>query len=120
LVLSVADDGRAYAVAVTIPVAVTISVPVAIPIAIPVMIVVPKSPIIVIIEAAHPPIAVVENPSADAPDLLDCAELVLRHLDPGGAGQAHRVGADHPRAEHRRGGQCRKQELVHFERPSVL
>jgi hypothetical protein len=80
----VADDDRAYAVAVTIPVAITVSVPVAI--TVPIAVAVTKSPIVVIIiEAARPPDAIisVEELPADAPDLLDHAGLVLRHLDAG-------------------------------------
>jgi hypothetical protein len=117
-VSSVAHHDWAYTVAVTIPITVTESVSVAITIIVPIAVAVTKSPIVIIvIEAARPPDAIisVEELSTDAPDLLDHTELVLCHLDAVRAAKTHCIGADRPRAEHRRGGQCRKQELVHFE-----
>ena len=118
-----ANHDWAYAVAVTIPVTVPESVTVAITITIsvPIAVAIPEPEavvVVIIIEAACPPnpIIAVEELPADAPDLLDHAGLALRQSDSGGAADTHRVGADHPRAQHRRGGQCRKQELVHFGR----
>ena len=84
---SVTDHDWPDSVAVTIPVAVTESVAVAITITVPIAVAVPKSvaPIVVviIIDAARPPNAVIEELPADAPDLLRGAELILRQSDVG-------------------------------------
>jgi hypothetical protein len=98
-------------IAITIAIAVTVSVPIAVPIP-------EDAPIIIIIaiEAARAPAAIVKKLATHTHNLLGDAQLVLRQSSIGRAGEADRVG---PAGQQRRpedgcGGQRDKQQLVHF------
>ena len=91
-----ADHDRTYAVAVTLATeAIAVTIAIKYPVAIAeVAIAVPEDQhIVVIVEAPPHPDAIVEEPSADDPDLLGEAELFMDRSSNGGAAGAHRVGA---------------------------
>jgi hypothetical protein len=93
----VADNGRTYPVAVTIPVVVAKPIAVTIPVAVTVAIVVPEPVAIIIpvadVEASGAAIAIVTELTAYAVDLLDQAELLLGCSDAGGAAEVDCVSA---------------------------
>jgi hypothetical protein len=108
--------------AVAVPIAVAVPVPIPIPIPITVPEYAPIAIVIIAIEAARAPAAIVKKPATDERDLLGGAELVLRQSNIGRAGEAHRIRAvgQQRRTEDGCGGQRDKQELVHFRTSSFF